>query len=85
MKERKLTLVGPADSEKTSCFFFLFEDNYIIKFSASKYNCVPAVSMWVLTLYSGLILSMYVASVVRDGRFSGHMINSRIQVVFMDE
>ena len=28
---------------------------------------------------------MHIAGVVRDGRFSGHMINGNTQVVFMDE
>ncbi|XP_057301088.1 uncharacterized protein LOC130635686 [Hydractinia symbiolongicarpus] len=28
---------------------------------------------------------MYIAGVVRDGRFSGHLINRNTQVVFMDE
>ena len=33
----------------------------------------------------GIINSKYVAGVVRDGRFSGHMINEKTQVVCMEE
>ena len=36
MKERKLILVGPADSGKTS-WFSPFEGNYVIMFSECKY------------------------------------------------
>ena len=36
-------------------------------------------------LYTGIIPSKYIAGVVRDGRFAGHMINGNTQVVFMDE
>jgi len=35
--------------------------------------------------FEGIIPSDKIASVVRDGRFSGHMINQQTQVVFMDE
>lgn len=33
----------------------------------------------------GIIPSNYIAGVVRDGNFSGHMIKENTQVVFMDE
>jgi len=33
----------------------------------------------------GIIPSDYIAGVVRDGNFSGHMIRESTQVVFMDE
>jgi len=35
--------------------------------------------------FSGIIPSDYIAGVVRDGNFSGHMIKENTQVVFMDE
>jgi len=57
MKEKKLLLLGPADSGKTSWF-------------------CP---------FEGIIPSRYIAGVVRDGRFAGHMVNEKTQVLFMDE
>lgn len=33
----------------------------------------------------GIIPSRYIAGVVRDGRFAGHMINDKTQVLLMDE
>ena len=41
--------------------------------------------MFCLLLILGIIPSDYIAGVVRDGRFSGHLINAKTQIVFMDE
>ena len=38
-----------------------------------------------LFLYLGIIPSIHIAGVVREGRFAAHMIDNDTQLVFMDE
>lgn len=39
----------------------------------------------VILFYSGIIPSKYIAGVMNDGKFSGHLITGETQIVFMDE